>query len=553
MAAQLASIRHAGGGGGGVVVADGGPRRSSVADAVRARAARLHVEWRRLRRHRRASRCTRQAARCCARRGEEGEARDELRVEVSDKALKQLGKAQEEQRQAHRQGGDAGSMIERNLRSRQQRQAGRMVDEKQKDANVDAAIGASQSSHSTEEEELRSKVVATVEAAREILPFSISELFYDAEGRSLRAEREEQLVQRLYFKDHFRRPSVALDEAALLKHVFNDSPFVAEAPVPCQQGLMFYGYLQANLHPSAVYSELQRRLDLHFPGLVAILGRDDLTRTAVGCLVAPREELLSFSLPRPLFAATSSLLSAASAYACYHAITPTHASQALLVPLGLLAVLGGGLLARMLAAKVHNVLPSLDYPIPLPTALHGALGMVVPYKGYLPNRATLMDLSLASCFGSAAISGLLLLLGNAQTLHLPLLTWMAGHLSQAVYNDHNFLVMAIGPYSLAGLLGLQFTALNLIPLGILDGGRLVTAISGRRSQHLVSNVSLVAMTLSLLAKRRWEGALWMCYMLACAKKDDWFQWEEVSEPGKLRVTLALVSLFSALGILLPCH
>eukprot|EP00850_Spirogloea_muscicola_P007657 SM000039S14487 [mRNA] locus=s39:466378:468708:+ [translate_table: standard] len=327
---------------------------------------------------------------------------------------------------------------------------------------------------------------------------------------------------------------------AFEQHVFNDSPFVAEAPVPCQQGLMFYGYLQANLHPSAVYSELQRRLDLHFPGLVAILGRDDLTRTAVGCLVAPREELLSFSLPRPLFAATSLLLSAASAYACFHAITPTYASQALLVPLGLLAVLGGGLLARMLAAKVHNVLPSLDYPIPLPTAFHGALGMVVPYLGYLPNRAALMDLSLASCFGSAAISGLLLLLGNAQTLHLPisdsllqgslvevpadlfsssnLLTWMAGHLSQAVYNDHNSLVMAIGPYSLAGLLGLQFTALNLIPLGILDG-----------------------------------GALWMCYMLACAKKDDWFQWEEVSEPGKLRVALALVSLFSALGILLPCH
>lgn len=68
-------------------------------------------------------------------------------------------------------------------------------------------------------------------------------------------------------------------------------------------------------------------------------------------------------------------------------------------------------------------------------------------------------------------------------------------------------VLRLGPLAFAGWLGLFVTALNLLPIGQLDGGHMAHALFGRRVGDTIGTVAM--WSLLLLAIFVWPGlTLW---------------------------------------------
>jgi membrane-associated protease RseP (regulator of RpoE activity) len=152
------------------------------------------------------------------------------------------------------------------------------------------------------------------------------------------------------------------------------------------------------------------------------------------------------------------------------------------------------------AARKHRVPASLPYfiPAPFPQIIFGTFGAVIRMSPYIPNRRALFDIAaagpiagiivalpvaLAGMFMStlqpkSAIAGLEL--GNP--LLLQAMEWWVFGSSSEVYD------VVPHPVAFAGWVGLFVTALNLLPIGQLDGGHIVHAVFGKNSRYISGGV-----------------------------------------------------------------
>ena len=107
----------------------------------------------------------------------------------------------------------------------------------------------------------------------------------------------------------------------------------------------------------------------------------------------------------------------------------------------------------------------------------------------------------------------------------------------------------LNPLLLAGWAGLVVNALNTIPLGELDGGRIAFAMWGRRAASRIGVVSTLLLGLSGIVD---ELALyWVLLVLFLQRGPLVPQQEELSEPSKELTPLAVGLLFLPLLVLLP--
>jgi hypothetical protein len=166
-----------------------------------------------------------------------------------------------------------------------------------------------------------------------------------------------------------------------------------------------------------------------------------------------------------------------------------------------LGVLLGHEMGHWTAARRHRIRASLPYFIPFPPYFSaiGTLGAFIRLKGATIRRSQLFDVGASGPFVSFVLSlplfvgGLLLSeavpgrttlaspfvvefagqpvwLGNGPALHL--LTLLAGPVAPGTDP------ILLHPFAFAGWLGLFVTALNLLPMGQLDGGHVLYALFG---------------------------------------------------------------------------
>ena len=173
----------------------------------------------------------------------------------------------------------------------------------------------------------------------------------------------------------------------------------------------------------------------------------------------------------------------------------------------LLAILGTHEFGHYFAARHHGAPVSLPYfvPAPPPLFLFGTLGAVIRMRAPARDRNSLFDIAVAGPLAGLAVALPALVLGLGWSRIVP-----APPQGQIVFGNSLLWDFVIGlwfgrvpdgtmllthPIADAAWAGLFVTALNLFPLGQLDGGRIAYALFGRhhRKVSLATFAALVVL------------------------------------------------------------
>jgi membrane-associated protease RseP (regulator of RpoE activity) len=173
----------------------------------------------------------------------------------------------------------------------------------------------------------------------------------------------------------------------------------------------------------------------------------------------------------------------------------------------ILAILGCHELGHYFACRYYDVDASLPYFIPAPLPLTGTLGAVIRIREPIPSKRMLFDIGIAGPIAGFLVAVPTLFIGIAMS-HLvrippdfvgfelgePLLFKLASMLLWGPIEEGYSLNMH--PMAFAAWFGLLATALNLFPIGQLDGGHISYAVLGRRSVYVTIVTMLVTIVLA---------------------------------------------------------
>jgi membrane-associated protease RseP (regulator of RpoE activity) len=187
-----------------------------------------------------------------------------------------------------------------------------------------------------------------------------------------------------------------------------------------------------------------------------------------------------------------------------------------------LAILGCHELGHYLACRYYDVDASLPFFLPFPPviSLSGTIGAFIRIREPIPYKRWLFDIGIAGPIAGFLVAVPAILVGVAwstvQTaapnggliLGDPLLIRFAQWLYWPSMSDSQTLVLH--PVAFAGWVGLLVTALNLFPIGQLDGGHISYAVLGHRSTYVTIATLGAAIALSF---RSPSWIVWTVLML----------------------------------------
>lgn len=327
---------------------------------------------------------------------------------------------------------------------------------------------------------------------------------------------------------------------------------------------------RGNLLVAAATAYEKLKLALH--GIVPLLQEDDKGRTAILLVPdaagkSPAERPIRPWVNWLLFGLT--LLTTTWAGAAHQGIDllrePSKFTLGLPYALGLMAILGVHELGHYFAARKHGIRVTPPYFIPVPFAL-GTFGAFIQMRSPAENRKALFDVAVAGPLAGLAIAIPALIIGLRSSVVLPAATTsptehMVGvsagssllfallsklALGDALGAGH---VLRLSPLAFAGWLGLFITALNLLPIGQLDGGHIARAMFGARIGGTISSLSL--WSLFLLAIFVWPGLLMWAIIVFFIAGTGSSPLEDVTSIPQGRRSLGYLTFAILAGILLP--
>ena len=213
----------------------------------------------------------------------------------------------------------------------------------------------------------------------------------------------------------------------------------------------------------------------------------------------------------------------------------------------LLCILLAHEMGHYVACQRYGIDASLPYFLPFPSLL-GTLGAFIRIRSPIYTRRALFDVGVAGPIAGflmllpAAVIGVALSrVGPGAALHgdfifsTPLLLrGIEAVLMPRVPVENIYL----HPVARAAWAGLLATALNLLPIGQLDGGHIVYAFFGRRHK-LISRVLLVVLVAVGFVTNVWIWYVWAVLLLFALRHPVIC---DESELGPLRVRLGLAAL-----------
>lgn len=260
------------------------------------------------------------------------------------------------------------------------------------------------------------------------------------------------------------------------------------------------------------------------------------------------------ALPAALFAAT--VVTTVIAGALYQGADIIKDPWSLLkgVPfsLSLLLILGTHELGHFLASRRHGVTTTLPTFIPGPPfpPMIGTFGAVIRIKSPITTKAALVEIGAAGPLAGFIVALFVTWWGLGHSTVIPR-SAAAGSLglgSSLIFHALSYITVGalpathdilLHPVAFAGWIGFFVTAMNLLPIGQLDGGHIVYSLLGAR--HRLFSMVMIG-GLVVLGAVSWPG--WFIWAALVAFIGIWHppvedQWEPLAPKDKLIAASAL--------------
>ncbi|NJR66208.1 MAG: site-2 protease family protein [Leptolyngbyaceae cyanobacterium CRU_2_3] len=377
------------------------------------------------------------------------------------------------------------------------------------------------------------------------------------------------------------------EEEASLQNCFPWSVYYLQNIEHRPQALICRGQLRTA--PEVAYKTIQENITAHFSDRFLVVFQEGLNGKPFFALVPnpqsksspPKEKSGERSQPEQLFRPVlagamlmATLLTTTLAGALMGKSPDalpqnfTELESGLPYALAIMVILGIHESGHYLTARRYRIRTTLPYFIPVPPANifpFGTFGAFIQMRSPIPNRKALFDVGIAGPLAGFIATIPILLWGLAHSTPIPaaadsgLLNFtsfkpaaslLIALLSKVALGDTLAAEQALmlNPVAIAGCLGLVITALNLMPVGQLDGGHIVHAMFGQRTGATIGQISrLLILALSFIQK---ELFLWALLLFLMPVVDE-PALNDVSDLDNRRDFLGLSTLCLLLLIILP--
>jgi membrane-associated protease RseP (regulator of RpoE activity) len=163
----------------------------------------------------------------------------------------------------------------------------------------------------------------------------------------------------------------------------------------------------------------------------------------------------------------------------------------------------------------HGVRVSLPFFIPFPFPPFGTMGAIIRMRSFMGNRKALFDIGVAGPIMGLIFAIPAIIIGlkmsklvppeigrqHGQSLGVPILFKIIQAIVLRDIPDHMDIILH--PIGYAGWVGLFVTALNLIPVGQLDGGHIMYALLGRKSKYVYRIVVGILAIICVIYNPQW--------------------------------------------------
>ncbi|NJN29837.1 MAG: site-2 protease family protein [Synechococcales cyanobacterium RM1_1_8] len=376
------------------------------------------------------------------------------------------------------------------------------------------------------------------------------------------------------------KPPLTNDEEALLRQCFAWNTFFINKVEYRLQAVVCQGQLRTE--PEQAYQAIKENVEGKFGDRFLVLLQEDFQGKPFFALVpnpqaSPklrklftthyRFGLAALLLLLTLF--TTALIGTGLAGVPIESIADLSNSPEILLKglpyaLPLLLILGIHESGHFFAARHYRLKTTLPYFIPVPYFL-GTFGAFIQIRSPMPNRKVLFDVGVAGPLAGLVVALPLMFWGIVHSEVVPvqpessflnfealnprisiLMTLLGRLLLGSALTENS--ALQLHPVAIAGYLGLMVTALNLMPIGQLDGGHMVHAMFGQKGGAIIGQVTRVlVICLAFLQRDLWIWA----FMLLLIPAMDEPALNDVSELDDRRDGLGLATLVILLLIILP--
>jgi membrane-associated protease RseP (regulator of RpoE activity) len=347
-----------------------------------------------------------------------------------------------------------------------------------------------------------------------------------------------------------------------IKSIFGIDTFFATETIAYQEGAVFRGNLRGQ--PEEAYAKLSTNLQTKLGDRYRLFLVENQDTKPVVIVLPSANDPQTTTLSQKLLAVALGLFTIA---ACLESGSlmlgfdlfnePQRVTETIPLALGIISILAVHEIAHWAIARRYQV--RLSWPFFIPTLQIGSFGALTRFESLLPNRNVLFDIAFAGPAAGGLLSLVMLISGlllshKGSLFQLPSQflqgSILVGTLARVVLQESlQQPLVDVSPLVVLGWLGLVITALNLMPVGQLDGGRIVQAVYGRKIASRTTIATLIILGLASLVNPL--AFYWALILLFLQRNLERPCLNELTEPDDARAALALLALFLMVVTLLP--
>jgi membrane-associated protease RseP (regulator of RpoE activity) len=360
-------------------------------------------------------------------------------------------------------------------------------------------------------------------------------------------------------------PPIPNEDLKTIQGIFGIDTFFITETVPYQEGAIFKGNLRGD--PEQVYSRLSTSLESKVGDRYRLFLVENPEGKPTVVVLPSSNDPQPSNLSQKIFAIILLALSLATGLETAGLLlnfdffaAPERWREALPIAAGVWMTLAIHEIGHRILAQRYQV--RLSLPFFIPSWQISSFGAITKFESLLANRAILFDISVAGPAAGGILSLIMLMAGftlshAGSQFQIPSQFFqgsiLVGTLAKVVLGSRlEASVVDVHPLVVIGWLGLVITALNLLPAGQLDGGRIVHAIYGRKiAQNTTIGTLIVLAIVSFVNPANSITLYWAIVILFLQRNLERPSLNEITEPNDTRAAIALLVLFLMIATLIP--